>query len=139
MTRDLKGAVEALLSAFSKSFINDSNEFIAHRKTNQYFSLSDCVTSEDVDCKVLEWFSRPAHKSEPYSRKRSNEELHQFMLNGINSYFGTRYTEDEIAIIYVRLGNRVNHNLTVQFINGAMSTEWLKNADRNGNWIATNL
>lgn len=132
MTRELKEAQEALLSSFKRSFINDSNEFIAHKKTNQYFSLSDCYGSDDVDCKVLEWFSRPAHKSEPYIQKRSNDELHQFMLSGINLYFGTKFTEDDISIIYEKLGNGVNHELTLLFVRSAMSVEWLKNVDRDG-------
>lgn len=39
------------------------------------------------------------------------------MLCGINAYLGTNFTEDDIAIIYQELGNRVRHTLTVEFVN----------------------
>ena len=106
-----------LFSAFPKSFINGSLEFIAHRTANEYFRLEDCRTELDVQCKVLEWLSRGAYKTEPFSTKRKNEEFHTFMLGGINKFLGTNFSEDDIAIIYQELGNRVRHSLTVEFVN----------------------
>lgn len=106
-----------LLAAFPKSFINGSLEFIAHRTANEYFRLEDCETELDVQCKVLEWLSRGAHKTEPFSTARKNNEFHAFMLDGINEYLGTNLTEDDIAVVYQELGNRVCHNLTVEFVN----------------------
>lgn len=106
----------ALLEAFPGSFINDKGEFIAHRKSNQYFNLSDCKTPLDVDCKVLEWFSRAAYKTEPYSQEWRNNRFHRFMLNGINDFLGTDFAMKSMEIIYAALGNAVNHEKTVRFI-----------------------
>jgi hypothetical protein len=106
-----------LSASFPKSFINCALEFIAHRTANEYFRLEDCETELDVRCKVLEWLSRGAYKTEPFATKRKNEEFHAFMLNGINMYLGTDFTEEDIAIIYQKLGNRVCHSLTVEFVN----------------------
>lgn len=39
------------------------------------------------------------------------------MLGGINTYLGTDFSEDDMAIIYQMLGNRVRHSLTVKFVN----------------------
>jgi hypothetical protein len=39
------------------------------------------------------------------------------MLDGINVYLGTNFTPTHMAIIYLRLGNRVDHERTVEFIN----------------------
>ena len=106
-----------LSAAFPKSFINCDLEFIAHRTANEYFRLEDCETELDVQCKVLEWLSRAAYKTEPFATNRKNKEFHAFMLGGINTFLRTNFTEDDIEVIYQWLGNRVNHPLTVEFVN----------------------
>lgn len=103
--------------AFPNSFINTNLEFIAHKKANEYFRLEDCETEFDVQCKVLEWLSRGAYKSCPFNSDLKNERFHIFMLNGINDFLGTQFTEDDMETIYTYLGNRVNHALTVEFVN----------------------
>lgn len=103
--------------AFPKSFINSCLEFIAHKEANEYFLLADCETEFDVKCKVLEWLSRGAYKTCPFNSNLKNERFHNFMLNGINDFLGTDFTEEDIELIYDRLGNRVNHALTVEFVN----------------------
>lgn len=59
---EIKEANAMLLECFPGSFINDRDEFIAHPRTNQYFSLQDCKTVEAVEAKVLEYLSRAAFK-----------------------------------------------------------------------------
>lgn len=103
--------------AFPQSFITCNLEFIAHKSANEYFCMKDCETEFDIKCKVLEQFSRGAHKTLPYNSDLKNKRFHDFMLNGINKFLGTRFTEDEIALVYDRLGNGVNHALTVEFVN----------------------
>ena len=105
-----------LLLAFPRSFFNQNGEFIAHLRTNQYIGLRDCETPLDVKCKVLEWFSRPAFKTEPYSQAWRNREFHKFMLNGINTFLGTGFSNEEISEIYQELGNAIDHRKTVRFI-----------------------
>lgn len=102
--------------AFPGSFINTSLEFIAHREANEYFRLEDCTNEFDVKCKVLEWLSRGAYKTCPFHSNTKNEKFHNFMLNGINDFLGSDFTEDDIAVVYQRLGNRVNHTLTEMFV-----------------------
>lgn len=105
-----------LLSAFPGSWINGGLEFIAHTKANEYFRLEDCETELDVKCKVLEWLSRAAFKTEPFDWESKNREFHEWMQNGINTYLETDFSEEDFAIIYQRLGNRVRHYLTVEFV-----------------------
>ena len=107
---------QMLQEAFPDSFFNANDEFIAHKATNQYLCLGNCKTPFDVKCKVLEWFSRPAHKSAPYTHNRKNKELHQFMLNGINDFLGTDFTQGDMEEIYIALGNAINHQKTIQFV-----------------------
>ncbi len=107
---------QRLCNCFPKSFISGAGEFIAHKRANAYFILHNCETELDVKCKVLEWFSRDAYKTEPYNTKKSNDAFHEFMLNGINEFCGTDFTEDEIEIIYTYIGNACNHEKTIAFI-----------------------
>lgn len=113
---DIQECVQVLLQSFPGSYVNDRNEFIAHPRTNQYIVLSNCETPLDIECKVLEWLSRPAHKTAPYSQEWRNRELHEFMLNGINAFLDTGFSEEDISKIYEALGNRINHEKTIRFI-----------------------
>lgn len=108
--------VVKLAKAFPGGFLNGQGEFIAHKKANEYFKLVDCETELDVKCKVLEWLSRGAYKAIPFHRALDNTALHIFMLKGINDFLGTRFSVEDIEKIYTRLGNRVNHQKTVRFV-----------------------
>ena len=104
------------MNCFPNSFINHNGEFIAEKKSNTYFRLEDCKTELDVKCKVLEWISRPAYKGQPYESEKKNKEFREFMLNGINRFLGTDFSQDDMEQIYTYLGNRVNHERTVAFV-----------------------
>lgn len=109
--------VAKLMNAFPNSFINQRQEFIAHREANEYFILKDCETELDVQCKVLEWLSRAAYKSQPFG-PRKNKVFHSFMLDGINRFLGTSFTPNDMGQIYTYLGNAVNHTKTARFVEG---------------------
>lgn len=115
-----------LARAFPNSFINTALEFIAHKEANEYFRLEDCDNEFDVKCKVLEYLSRGAYKTCPFYTNLKNERFHNFMLNGINDFLGSDFTEDDIAIIYQKLGNRVRHSLTEEFVNSGYDMAVLK-------------
>ena len=68
-----------------------------------------CSNEEDVKCKLLEWFSRPAAKGIPYSQEWRNKKFRKFMLDGINQFLGTKFSFDDMYIIYQYLGNCCNH------------------------------
>ena len=115
-----------LAKAFPNSFINTALEFIAHKEANEYFRLEDCESEFDVKCKVLEWLSRGAYKTCPFHTNLKNERFHNFMLNGINDFLGTDFTTEDVAIIYQKLGNRVRHSLTEEFVNSGYDMDVLK-------------
>lgn len=108
--------VVKLSQAFPGGFLNGQGEFIAHEKANEYFRLIDCETELDVKCKVLEWLSRAAFKSEPFRRKIDNEALHIFMSGGICKFWGHDFDPECMELIYTKLGNCINHNRTIRFI-----------------------
>lgn len=105
-----------LMNCFDRSFISQCGEFIAHDKANQYFTIKNCKTELDIKCKMLEWFSRGAYKSEPFRNNKKNDELHAFMLNGINRFLGTSFIDEDIKVIYIYLGNACDHEKTIRFI-----------------------
>lgn len=123
---EIKEANAMLLECFPGSFINDRDEFIAHPRTNQYFSLQDCKTVEAVEAKVLEYLSRAAFKSQPYSQEWRNRRLHEFMLTGINAFLDTDFSYEDMELIYTYMGGGIKHGLMMEFIDHDMSIEWLK-------------
>lgn len=129
---DMAEARAKLLECFPGSFINSRGEFIAHLRTNQYFLLNNCQTVEDIEAKVLEWLSRPAFKTQPYSQEWRNRRFHEFMLAGVNAFLDTDFSEEDMELIYTYMGNAIKHDLTVKFINHDMSMKWLREQYPNG-------
>ena len=129
---DIEEARAKLLECFPGSFINSRDEFIAHPRTNQYFLLNNCQTVEDIEAKVIEWLSRPAFKTQPYSQEWRNRRFHKFMLAGVNAFLDTDFSEDDMELIYSCMGFGIKHGLTLAFIDHDMSMKWLKN------WISEN-
>lgn len=115
-----------LMKSFNGSFINEYGEFIAHDKANAYFNLSKCEDDLQVKCKVIEWFSRPSYKTAPFRTDKKNQEFNSFMLNGVNKFLGTNFTESDMEIIYTKLGNEANRDLTLRFIIGKYDMNVLK-------------
>lgn len=118
--------VQRLMNCFPNSFINQSGEFVAHLKANEYFILQNCESELDVKCKVLEWFSRGAYKTEPYGTRQRNNEFQKFMLDGINQFLSTDFTEKDMEKIYTYLGNCCNHEKTIRFIESGYDLAILK-------------
>ena len=115
-----------LMQSFPDSFLNPKGEFIAHKRSNTYLIFANCETLMDLQCKILEWFSRAAYKTEPYYTDKSNNKFHRFMLDGINDFLGTEFTFDDMELIYTYLGNAVNHSLTVEFVESGYDMEILR-------------
>ena len=110
--------LKKLFGAFPYAIMNRSLEFVAdpHYWVTSYFRLEDCETEEDVTAKVLEWLSREAYKSQHFNTELRNKEVHEYHRRGINAFCGTNFTHEDMEIIYTKLGNRVNHKLTLDFI-----------------------
>lgn len=119
-----------LMRCFPRSFINHNGEFIAHAKSNTYLIFDNCGSELDLNCKVLEWFSRAAFKTEPYYTDKSNDKFHRFMLDGVNDFLGTAFTFDDMELIYTYLGNAVHHELTVKFVESGYDLEVLREYER---------
>lgn len=117
-----------LFWAFPDAIMNRNLEFIAdpNRRVNSYFRLDNCETRTDAICKVLEYLSREAFKSQHFHVKWRNEEVHDYHLQGINRFCGTNFTKKDIEVIYTYLGNECNRKKTLDFINSGYDVSILK-------------
>ena len=96
-------------AAFPQSFVNMQNELIFSLRTDSGFSLKDVTDETQLKAKILEWLTRTAIKAvSPKERK-----LH---FEGINKLLGTNFTLEEMTDIYTYLGNGINHDLCVKFV-----------------------
>lgn len=105
-----------VMKHFDYSFVNQCGELILSKKGNVYITASNCKTKEDVICKLLEWVSRPIAKGMPYSTEARNIEWRKSLLCGYNNYLKTNFTLNDMYWIYDKLGNAINHTLTLEFI-----------------------
>lgn len=117
---------------FPDSFINSNGELIISVKGNVYFIATDCTTKEDIICKLLEWCSRPLAKGEPFNSDKRNIEWRNSLICGLNEYLGTDFTQEDMYLIYEKLGNRVNHDLTLRFIESRYDLDLIRLEDSQG-------
>lgn len=113
-----------LLKSFPGSFINGNGEFITHEKSNTYLILTG---KSDLELKytVLEWLSRAASYAMPYRLERHNRSFHNMMLKGINTFFDTDFSPEDMELIYMKLGNGCNRPLCEKFVTSGYDMEVL--------------
>lgn len=126
---EMEDCRKSLMESFPGSIFNCHDEFIADRKSNTYFIFGNCENPIDVECKLFEWLSRAAYKSEPYRADYKNRQFHEKILNGINYYLGTNFSEDDMEVIYTHLGNACNHKRTLEFFKSGYDMKVLEGAD----------
>lgn len=110
--------VKELMYLFRQSFINYNCELILIPKINLYFNLKDINTKRDLDKKMIHWVSRSCTKSNKYWNKYITEKF--------NKYFKREFIEKELELIYARLGNEVNKELTEKFLDSNLNLEALR-------------
>ena len=121
-----------VMKHFDESYINSCGELIISHRGNVYFTATNCNTKEDIICKLLEWCSRPIVKGEPYSTNKRNTEWRNSLLCGYNNYLGTNFTKDDMYWIYDKLGNAVNHELTLEFIHSGFDLSLVRPKESEG-------
>ena len=106
----------SVMECFEGSFINRFGELIISDRGNVYFNTKGCKDKTDIICKLLEWCSRSIAKGKPYASAKRNREWREKILEGYNKYLGTKFTLSDMYWIYDKLGNAVNHEFTLKFI-----------------------
>lgn len=90
-------------------FINYNLELIVIPKNNIYFRLEDVESELDLQCKVIEWLSRGCHTG-------VSNQVQKKLRNICNDYLETSFTKEEFDEIYTYLGNGVDREATIRFI-----------------------
>lgn len=113
---DVESYVFEIMNVFTGSFINCNKELILIPKTNLYICLEDVHTIHYLKCELLEWCSRSCVEGMPYRNDGHNRKYQDDILNKINKCLNTHFTREQMLLIYIKLGNRINHNLTDKFV-----------------------
>lgn len=110
-----------LARSFPLSFINHNFELIIHPRRNSYISLRGVEDETELKAKLIDWLSREAIKG-------GTPKTMKYHLDGLNSFLGTHFTTDEMKQIYTYLGNAINHEKTVHFIQSGYDMSLLQEA-----------
>lgn len=122
----MKNIIKKIMKIYPNSFINSEFELILVPKNNTYFCLADCETELDVKCKMFEFATRCACKDMPYKQLMRNIDFWGMNTVYFNKVFGTSFSREDMKLIYDRLGNGVNRELTVKFIERGYDMNLLK-------------
>lgn len=110
-------------AAFPAAFVNMYNELILIPKANTYIMLNQVRDERDFKAAVLEDCSRNAFKA--CSRKLQDEHM-----DGINKLLDTKFTRDDMELIYTYLGNGIQHDLCLRFVASGYDLEVLREYDK---------
>ena len=125
MNTELMNELKELLGLFPMSYINANMEVILIPKTNTYFSLEGVESRRDIIAKLLMWCSRTVVKGQPFKSEKRNYLFKEIIKEDLNYYLGTLFSDEDMALIYQRLGNEINPELTYRFIDSGFDIEEL--------------
>lgn len=121
---DLHSIINHSFHLFPKSFINNRGEIILEPKNNVFFRIDNVHSTLDFKCKILAWVSRPI-------AKELNRHWSYKLLNSVNRLLDTNFSKDDMYKIYDRLGNDVNRQLSIQFIESGYDMKLLERKEMN--------
>ena len=110
-------------AAFPAAFVNMYNELILISKANTYIMLNQVRDEQDFKAAVLEDCSRNAFKG-------CSGKLRDEHLDGINKLLETKFTKADMELIYTYLGNGIQHDLCLRFVESGYDLEVLREYDK---------
>ena len=117
MDEKVQQSVTELMTLFPQSFINAQQELIlVPGRANLYFRLEDVDSVETLCCKLIEWCSRAACKTEPFYQTARNEKFQTEVRDNLNTFLGVDFDIEQWQKIYTRLGNGCNRELCKTFV-----------------------
>jgi hypothetical protein len=125
MNEEVLNELKKLLGLFPRSYINQNLEVILIPKTNTYFSLEGVCSRRDVIAKLFMWCSRTIVKGQPFRTQKRNNLFIEVTKKSLNYYLGTLFSDEDMDLIYQRLGNGINPELTYRFIDSDFDMEVL--------------
>lgn len=125
MSEEVLNELKKLLGLFPRSYINQDLEVILIPKTNTYFNLEGVGSRRDIIAKLLMWCTRTIAKGQPFRNKKRNDMYREATKIALNYYLGALFSDEDINLIYQRLGNGINPELTYRFIDSGFDMEVL--------------
>lgn len=125
MSEEVLNELKKLLGLFPRSYINQDLEVILIPKTNTYFSLKGVGSRRDIIAKLLMWCTRTIAKGQPFRNKKRNDMYREATKRALNYYLGTLFSDEDINLIYQKLGNGINPELAYKFIDSGFDMEVL--------------
>lgn len=123
---NLMSEIQRIMKYFKNSYINSYLEVILLPKTNGYFAIKNCRNEVDIKCEIIENISRDCFKTQHYSRLKDNKNMWNENLIALNNALKTDFSQQDIELIYNKLGNGINHELTKKFVESNFDIEVLK-------------
>lgn len=116
--------LQRIYEAFPKAFINRHNEMIIYPRENTYFLLENVNNELELECKVLEYCSRQASKGISKASRK-------YHFEGICNFFNKPFTQEEMDLIYTKLGNGIRRKLCIKYIESNFDLEVFKEYEIN--------
>ena len=110
--------MKKVYDCFPQEFVYKEHELIIYPRTNTYFLLKNVENQLQLDCKIIEYCS-----GEAYDGTKKSKEYH---FKGICDYFNKEFTQEEIRLIYMKLGNGINRELCIDYIKSRFDMEVLR-------------
>ena len=105
-----------LLRSFPGSVVNSKGMFVPEPDDIAGFSLMEEWMGPEIKCRVLERLCWAAAFAMPYGDRQKDRELREFYRKGINTYLGTEFSRDDLKLVCKKLGNAIDHGLTLRFV-----------------------
>lgn len=118
-------SVQKAMKLLPGSYINANNELILIPRFNVYILLNDVETDDDFKVKLCEWFSRDCCKALRYQQQKRLNRYFQHNTDVFNAICDTKFTIDDMYIIYTYLGNGINHELAKAFVKSGFDLDLL--------------
>lgn len=111
--------IKKIFKCFPRALINHNGEMIINPSRNTYFNLFDLPSEEIIQYKILENLSREASKGITWQSRK-------YHFDGICAYFGRKFTQEEMDLIYQKLGNGINRILCEKYIESGFDIKVLE-------------
>lgn len=144
---EVREEIRKLIEAFGGGFLNTELEFVichpvnpvsvaekgeyeGHGKgrdiySDRWFRTEDCKTKQDVQRKVLAWFSNGACDG-CFGSEKVSAVIQNYIRRSINRYLGTSFSREDMELIYCKIGRGINEPLARRFIESNFDLEVLK-------------
>ena len=125
MNEEVYVELKKLMRVFPESFINRNLEVILIPKINTYFNLKGVNSRRDIIVKLFMWCSRDFSNVRPYKKDKLNRLFFIDNLEKLSKYLNVHISSGMIDVIYQKLGNGINPELTYKFIDSGFDMDVL--------------